>query len=84
MAQAKIRRQIRRSFEERGISVTAWATAQGFPVSVVYALLAGRTRGLRGNAHRAAVALGLKADPAISDRASSRPILVVPDEEDVP
>lgn len=64
MTQAHSRRRLRRWFEAQGVSVSGWARSEGLPVSVVYALLSGRTRGLRGKAHRAAVALGLKADPA--------------------
>ena len=48
-------------FHSTGTPVNAWARAHGFPPAVVYALLAGRTRGRRGAAHHAAVALGLKA-----------------------
>jgi len=60
MAQARTRKQVRYWFEVSGVSVSDWARDQGLPVSVVYALLAGRTRGRRGKAHRAAVALGMK------------------------
>lgn len=48
-------------FDSSGTPVTSWAQANGFAPSVVYALLAGRTKGRRGEAHRAAVALGLKS-----------------------
>ena len=47
-------------FRATGTPVTAWARAHGFAPAVVYALLNGRTRGFRGTAHHAAVALGLK------------------------
>lgn len=47
-------------FRATGTPVTVWARAHGFAPNVVYALLNGRTRGLRGTAHHAAVALGLK------------------------
>lgn len=46
--------------ERHGVTVTEWARAHGFEPSVVFALLSGRTHGKRGQAHRAAVALGLK------------------------
>jgi gp16 family phage-associated protein len=55
------RQQARRWFEAEGISVSDWAKANGFRRDVVYAVLAGRTRGRRGAAHRVAVALGIKA-----------------------
>jgi gp16 family phage-associated protein len=51
---------IKRWFYDRGLTVTDWAKDNGFPRAVVYAALAGRTRGFRGQAHAAAVALGLK------------------------
>lgn len=55
--------ELREWFEANGLSVSAWAKARGFAPETVYALLAGRTRGRRGEAHAAAVALGLKALP---------------------
>lgn len=51
-------------FHASGMAVSGWATENGFSPSVVYALLAGRTKGRRGEAHRAAVALGLKVGAA--------------------
>lgn len=47
-------------FEDEGLMVTEWAKTHGFRVEVVYALLNARTVGRRGEAHRAAIALGLK------------------------
>lgn len=52
--------QVRVTFEQSGVTVADWARTHGFPPSVVYALLAGRSRGRRGDAHRAAIALRLK------------------------
>ncbi|MFZ2858480.1 DNA-binding protein [Acidovorax sp.] len=46
--------------ERHGVTASEWARAHGFAPSVVFALLSGRTHGRRGQAHRAAVALGLK------------------------
>lgn len=51
---------VRQRFDAAGVSVSDWACAQGLNPAVVYALLSGRVRGRRGQAHRAAVALGLK------------------------
>ena len=53
--------EARQWFFDHGISITEWARSRGFSREVVYALLAGRTRGTRGEAHHAAVALRLKA-----------------------
>ena len=51
---------VRQRFDAAGVSVSDWACAQGLNPAVVYGLLSGRVRGRRGQAHRAAVALGLK------------------------
>ena len=56
--------EVRQWFLDHGISVTDWARERGFRREVVYAALAGRTRGYRGQAHQVAVALGLKKQPA--------------------
>jgi gp16 family phage-associated protein len=57
-------------FVDRGISITDWAREHGFPRSVVYAALAGRTKGYRGEAHEVALALRLKSQPADSESAA--------------
>lgn len=49
--------------ERYGVTASAWARSHGFDPAVVFSLLSGRTRGKHGQAHRAAVALGLKAGP---------------------
>lgn len=54
------RQQVRSQFRQHGVSIRAWARSHGFPVASVYAVLAGRIRGERGEAHRIAVALGVK------------------------
>ncbi len=51
-------------FQRHGVPVSDWARAHGFDPAVVFALLSGRTRGHRGMAYQAAIALGLKARPA--------------------
>lgn len=55
--------EVREWFFQEGLAVSDWARRRGFRPEVVYALLAGRTRGSRGQAHLAAVALGLKRGP---------------------
>lgn len=52
--------EVKQWFFREGLPVTEWAKAHGFRPEAVYALLAGRTVGRRGQAHRAAIALGLK------------------------
>ena len=55
--------EARADFEQRGISIAAWARQHGLNVGLVYEILQGnkRRRCLRGQSHRAAVLLGLKA-----------------------
>lgn len=63
-------------FELNGVSITEWATERGFDRDQVYAVLSGRTKGLRGQAHHIAVALGLKPvlkPPAMPDRPAESP-----------
>jgi gp16 family phage-associated protein len=54
------REDVVRDFELRGETVTSWAQKHAFNAANVYAVLTGRTRGRWGEAHRIAVALGLK------------------------
>jgi gp16 family phage-associated protein len=52
-------------FVRHGVCKAQWARDMGLDRMVVVDLLRGRLKGLRGQAHNAAVALGLKADPEI-------------------
>lgn len=56
----KTAKQIREELSRRGMSIAAWADANALPRMTVYNILYGRLVGTRGNAHRAAVLLGLK------------------------
>ena len=58
------REDIRKAFDAAGLTVSGWADTKGFRRESVYAVLAGRTKGRRGEAHRIAQALGLKAEPS--------------------
>lgn len=51
----------RRGFEDRGEAIKDWAAERGHDPHIVYFVLNGKLRGLRGKAHRVAVDLGLKA-----------------------
>lgn len=64
---------IREAFESAGVSVSDWADANGFRRENVYALLAGRTKGRRGQAHQIAAALGLKRATDISNLLGFKP-----------
>ncbi|MGZ5799371.1 MAG: DNA-binding protein [Burkholderiaceae bacterium] len=57
-------KKIRNEFINRGESIADWARHHHFRTSMVYAILAGRQKCLRGEGHRVAVALGLKPEPA--------------------
>ncbi|WP_426224909.1 DNA-binding protein [Pseudomonas sp. DSP3-2-3] len=46
--------------QDRGISIQAFALAHNVDAPTCYQILAGRKKGLRGKAHDAAVALGIK------------------------
>jgi gp16 family phage-associated protein len=60
MQSSRTLEEVREWFVVNGLTVAEWSKAHGIAASVVYALLSGRTRGRRGDAHRAAVALGIK------------------------
>lgn len=52
--------EIRLEFARRGLSISGWARLHGYSVQLVYGVLTGRNRGLRGQSHEIAVRLGLK------------------------
>lgn len=54
------RRKRKLRFFSDGQEISAWAMENGFNKDLVYGVLAGRTKGQRGQAHHIAVALGLK------------------------
>jgi gp16 family phage-associated protein len=62
---AQTTKEIRAVFETSGISVAEWARVSGFSTGLVYQVLEGRRKCVRGQSHRIAVALGLKAGQAI-------------------
>jgi len=57
-------------FTRHGINKSAWARDLGIDRMVMVDLLRGRLKGLRGEAHRAAIALGLKANPESTSKAA--------------
>lgn len=50
-------------FRANGVTISHWSREHGFSYDVVKELLYGRNKGLRGESHKAAIALGLKPDP---------------------
>lgn len=59
--QTRTPQEIRQAFKEHGVTIAEWARARGFSEELVYSVLLGRVLGVRGEGHRIAVALGLKA-----------------------
>ncbi|WP_377158703.1 DNA-binding protein [Roseateles sp. UC29_93] len=59
----ELRASVRSEFTARGESIADWSKRQGFRPYAVYQVLSGRTLATRGEAHRIAVALGLKPEP---------------------
>ena len=55
--------QARAWFQDQGRSVSAWSVEQGFNPALVYAVLKGERKCLRGQSFRIAVALGVKSAP---------------------
>lgn len=47
-------------FEASGTSISEWARARGFSISLVQSVLAGKRACIRGESHAIAVALGMK------------------------
>lgn len=61
--QVRTQQEVQQWFVDQGLAVSEWAEANGFTTPLVYAVLHGRRKCLRGQSHRIAVALGLKAPP---------------------
>ena len=52
--------EIRKEFAKKGLSISEWARSKGYSTSLVYQVLTGQKKALRGQSHRIAVSLGLK------------------------
>ncbi|WP_285908104.1 DNA-binding protein [Pseudodesulfovibrio pelocollis] len=61
-------KDVRAEFERKGISISSWASANGFSTNLVFEVLAGRKKGVRGQSHKIAVKLGLKRGEIVDDR----------------
>ncbi|MBX3588773.1 MAG: DNA-binding protein [Ramlibacter sp.] len=60
------RNQALTKLREAGISIPEWAAANNFSPATVKAVLYGHSKALRGEGHRVAVALGIKAGLVVS------------------
>ena len=54
--------QVKQDFEKRGVSFASWAKEHKYKYGTVIAVINGANKGRRGEAHRVAVALGIKQD----------------------
>lgn len=52
--------QVQTWFRESGVAVVDWAAQNGFSPALVYAVMKGNRKCLRGESHLIAVALGMK------------------------
>lgn len=59
-AQVKTLAEARAYFIARGMCISAWARENGFSANLVFDILGGRKKCLRGQSHRIAVRLGIK------------------------
>lgn len=59
--------EVREELKRKGVSISGWATANGFSTNLVFEVLGGRKKALRGQSHKIAVALGLKDGDIVND-----------------
>lgn len=52
--------EARKAILQTGVPITQWAMSRGFSPNLVFSVLSGKRKSLRGQSHRIAVALGLK------------------------
>lgn len=57
-------KEVLADFDKRGITIADFARAHGLKYGITYQVLHGTKKGRRGEAHRAAVLLGMKAGEA--------------------
>jgi gp16 family phage-associated protein len=63
--------EARAELQSKGISITQWAIANKFSPNLVFEVLADRKKCVRGQAHKIAVKLGLKAGEICTDPATA-------------
>lgn len=57
----KTRAEARALFDHTGKSIAAWARSHDVSAELAYQVMTGRKKGIRGEAHKIAVLLGIKA-----------------------
>lgn len=63
--------EVREDFKHKGLSISQWAAANGYSTNLVFEVLAGRKKAVRGQSHKIAVALGLKDGVIVTDVAQA-------------
>jgi len=63
--------QARDELKAKGISITQWAIANKFSPNLVFEVLGGRKKCVRGQAHNIAIKLGIKAGEICADPAKA-------------
>jgi gp16 family phage-associated protein len=66
-ARLKTKEEAAQWFADRGITISEWTLARKFNPSLVYQVLAGTRKAVRGDGFKIAVALGMKSVPADED-----------------
>lgn len=70
--------QAREALLSKGMSIAEFSRVHGLNKNMVSDLLAGRKKGLRGEAHRAAVLLGIKKGVIVDQPRKRRPTQETP------
>ncbi|MBN3006363.1 MULTISPECIES: DNA-binding protein [Chromobacterium] len=63
--------EARAELQSKGISITQWAIANKFSPNLVFEVLGGRKKCVRGQAHEIAIKLGMKAGEICTDPANA-------------
>lgn len=63
--------EARAELQAKGISITQWALANNFSPNLVFEVLGGRKKCVRGQTHEIAVKLGLKQGEICTDPAKA-------------
>jgi gp16 family phage-associated protein len=71
MSSLRTAADVRAEFQRKGVSISSWAIANGFSTNLVFEVLAGRKKCLRGQAHNIAVKLGLKVGEICTNPANA-------------
>lgn len=58
--------EFKRELANAGVSISEWSKHHGFSPALVYQVLTGQRKTIRGESHRIAVAAGLKETPQLN------------------